>query len=113
MAAARRHTTARSAYDSWLQDSKVFCAWARRFIASASVSSSNLATTSLLYGLTVRYAVVSLRLSPSGSSPPLSCEKVFVASDYAQLVLSRPWFQDATATLTCPYRHRQMEIPAS
>src|ERR1700751_5712190 len=57
MAAARLQTAARSAYDSWLQDSKVFCAWARRFIASASVSSSKVATTSLLYGLTVRYAI--------------------------------------------------------
>src|ERR1700758_5634909 len=108
MAAARRHTTARSAYDIWLQDSKVLCACARRFIASASVSSSKVAMTSLLYGLTVRYPMVFTPSVSKAAPQPLLWMSCFVfetslfASDSAQL--------PADAVLSLSIRVRQAHV---
>src|SRR3984957_21137998 len=55
MAAARRHTAARSPNDFWPHDSNVFCACARSCMACSSVRSSKAANTLLSNGLTVWY----------------------------------------------------------
>src|ERR1700731_651581 len=60
IAAARRHTAARSANEVWRHDSNVLCACPRSCVTCWSVRSSNVATTWLSYGFTVWYAMVLL-----------------------------------------------------
>src|ERR1700722_20720453 len=58
MAAARRHTAARSPNDFWPHDSNVFCACARSCMACSAVRSSKAANTLLSNGLPVWYPIV-------------------------------------------------------
>src|SRR6187551_2083891 len=83
-------TAERSANDVWLQDSNVFCACARRFIACSSVRSSNVATIWLSYGLTVWYAMV-IPPSVPADRPPIWTSSFLheisvFTTDYAQLL---------------------------
>src|SRR5271166_274205 len=108
MAAARRHTAARWAYDVWPQDSKVFCACARRFIASASVRSSKVATTSLLYGLTVRYAMVFPPFVCQAAPQPLLWTSCLVLEHCSWQAITRSWGADAVLLLSIRVRRRHV-----